>query len=297
MTRVWSMASERSDTQDCAQFEDAIIYVCVGQQSSSAPPAPPPPPLPPDNDSGYEASPSSATRLTSFQFGSLSEIPTDCTLDEELLSIDLFLAPVMLYENDDMDAQQDMTDEEEGLQDNDNSLRAESRNSSNGSSSGSDRLISTPIPIPTTSRITRSMHENSASHLRSSLSLNERSNRSPLSLSQSNITFGVESNAVVHNYDERGFRRGAMFARHDWNRYHIGMAAISPQSPPSSTYWSPYIMGIMSPTGQRSHHYYNHNHYFGFHESKLFYYAFCYLSLNKYYIMIVCTPDDEVLTI
>jgi hypothetical protein len=276
------MASERSDTQDCAQFEDAIIYVCVGQQSSSAPPAPPPPPLPPDNDSGYEASPSSATRLTSFQFGSVSEMPTDCTLDEELLSIDLFVAPVMLYENEDMDGQQDMTDEEEGFQDNDDGLRAESRNSSNGSSSGSssgsDRLISTPIPIPTASRMTRSMHENSSqmSHLRSSLT--ERSNRSPLSLSQSNITFGVESNAVVRNYDERGFRRGAMFARHNWNRYHIGMAAISPQSPPSSTYWSPYILGIMSPTGQRSQHYYNHNHYFGFDESKLFYYPLCYLS-------------------
>ncbi len=282
MTRVWSMASERSDTQDCAQFEDAIIYVCVGQQSSSAPPAPPPPPLPPDNDSGYEASPSSATRLTSFQFESVSEIPTDCTLDDELLSIDLFVAPVMLYENDDMDGQQDMTDEEECFQDNDNGLRVSSRNSSNGSSSGSDRLISTPIPIPMTSRMTRSMHENSVSqmsHLRSSLT--ERSNRSPLSLSQSNITFGVESNAVVHNYDERGFRRGEMFARHNWNRYHIGMAAISPQSPPSSTYWSPYIMGITSPTGQRSHQYYNHNHYLGFDQSKLFYYyVFCYLTLS-----------------
>jgi len=271
------MASERSDTQDCAQFEDAIIYVCVGQHSSSPPPpAPPPPPLPPDSDSGYEASPSSATRLASFQFESLGETPFDNTIDEELLSIDLFVAPVMLYENDQTDGPEDMSDDEYGLQnefeDNEDEMRAESSNSSNGS----DRLISTPIPIPT--RITRPMYENSFSQI-SHLRPSERAGLSSLSLSQSNNTFG--GNTFVDDFDELGFRRGAMFARHNWNRYHIGMAAISPQSPPSSTYWSPYIMGITSPTGQRSHHFYNHNDY----ESKLFIVFFimffCYLSLNK----------------
>lgn len=267
MTRVWSMASERSDTQDCAQIEDCnIIYVCVGQESP--PPVLPPPPLPPDNDSGYEASPSSATRLASFQFGSAGDTPLDNTLDEELLSIDLFLAPVMLYGNDDMDGNQDVSEDENEFEDNQNEMRAESRNS--GSSNGSDRLISTPIPIPTPSRITRSMPENSFSqinHLRSSFT--RGSQLSPLPLSDSNMIFGPNSTGFANHYDNEGFRRGAMFARHRWNRYHVGMDAISPQSPPSSTYWSPYIMGIVSPIGQRSHHN-NHNHYLGFNESKLF---------------------------
>ena len=59
MTRVWSMASQRSySDQDCAQIENTIVYVCADpppprtpyQQSAPVPTLNALMPLPPDND-------------------------------------------------------------------------------------------------------------------------------------------------------------------------------------------------------------------------------------------------------
>jgi hypothetical protein len=276
MTRVWSMASHSSHPQDCTLLEEAIIYVCPGAGQPPPPPThiqttpslQPPLTLPADTDSGYEASPSSATRLATFQFGSLPESTTDqtvdTTLDEDLLSIDLIFAPIMLYDDNQDSDDQLMDDEEEDEEDRDDEsqqldeswMRTESRNSGAGSSSSnsSSRLMSTPIaiPIPMTSRNTLTTQ---TSHLRDRSTMS-----SPLSLSYTNMTsFATNSNGFV---SERGFGR-EMFARHHRHRYHMGMDAISPQSPPSSAYWSPYLMAMISPNS-------HNNHYLNLDESKLF---------------------------